>query len=328
MNATPADSACTTRDTNRAPGSAAGLGQCSLDYLVTVDRFPVSDTKKEFADFEVQGGGPVATALVVLSRWGVRTRFAGVVCGDRFGQSILEELNREAIDTSATLSRQGRRSQFAFICVERDTGKRTIFWGRPEAEALQPGDIPSGFLEGVQVLHLDGAFMEAAQDLARKARAMGIPVVLDAGSLKPGMLDLIRDTDHLIASETFARQVSQDLPMERLLADLKEMGPDVVTVTLGEKGSVNLWAERPVFLPALPVPVRDTTGAGDVFHGAYIFGLLQGWPPGERLRWATVTAGLSCRSLGGRSGIPDRDCVRSAVAELGPFRELSDVEIS
>jgi len=295
------------------------MGQCSLDVLFTVDAFPRPDTKVQFRERTIQGGGPVATALVALARWGIRSRFAGVVGDDRFGEKILKGLDHEGIDTSATVVRPGGVSQQAFICVERMTGRRTIFWGAPGGPPLTHEEVPERFLQDLRVLHLDGSFHDTAVALARMARERGIPVVLDAGSRKPGTEALVRLTDHLIASETFASQVAPDLSMPDCLRFLKSLGPACVTITLGARGSVSLWGEVPAFLPALPVRVVDTTGAGDVFHGAYLYGLLQGWPPETRLRWATVAAALSCRALGGRAGIPDREQVAARLDALGPF---------
>lgn len=319
MDQTTGDSPDRSRTPARDSVSVAGLGQCSLDYLCTIDQYPPSDTKCEFDDLLVQGGGPVATALVVLARWGISARFAGVVCGDRFGRIILQGLQEEQIDTSAMRVQEGGRSQFAFICVEKNTGKRTIFWGRPEVSPFPTADIPEGFLNDVDALHLDGLFLDASVHLAKKARARQIPVVLDAGSLRPGMLDLIRNTDHLIAAENFIGQYLPEAPLASRLGKLKEMGPQIVTVTLGQQGSVSLWEDIPYRLPALTVQATDTTGAGDVFHGAYIYGLLQGFSPPDRIRWATVAAGLSCRSLGGRAGIPTLSEVEERLSEPGPF---------
>jgi len=263
----------------------------------------------------------VATALVVLARWGVAVRFAGVVCRDRAGTKILEGLRREKIDTSSTVLRETGHSQLAFICVERRTGRRNIFWSGPEAAGIEPGEVPDAFLQGLGVLHLDGSFPEAALALACKARHAGVPVVLDAGSMKPGITDLIPHTDHLIGSETFARQMAPGRPVEDVLRHLKDRGPALVAVTLGERGSVSLWEDTPVFLPGLPVRVTDTTGAGDVFHGAYLYGLLQGWPPEQRLRWSTVAAALNCEALGGRAGIPALETVHENLRALPPFQE-------
>jgi len=269
----------------------------------------------------------VATALVVLARWGIAARFAGVACRDHFGGAILEGLQDEHIDTSAVRIDRGERSQFAFICVEKGTGKRTIFWGRPETASLPAADIPEGFLNDAHALHLDGLFLEASLYLARKAKGLNIPVILDAGSLRPGMLELVRHTDHLIAAENFIGRFRPEGSLPSRLRELRQMGPQVVTVTLGERGSVSLWEDVPYRFPALRVEARDTTGAGDVFHGAYIYGLLKGWSVQERIRWATVAAGLSCRSLGGRAGIPTLEEVRGRLSEPGPFRisnEMAD----
>ena len=267
----------------------------------------------------------MATALVVLARWGVSARFAGVVCRDRFGRVILEGLEDEEIDTSAVRIESGERSQFAFICVDKGTGKRTIFWGRPENSSFPAADVPEGFLDDADALHLDGLFVEASQHLAKKAKERNIPVILDAGSLRPGMLELVRYTDHLIAAEDFIGRFRPEASLTTRLNELRKMGPQVVTVTLGERGSVSLWEDVPCRFPALRVEATDTTGAGDVFHGAYIYGLLQGWSVPERIRWATVAAGLSCRSLGGRAGIPALEDVRERLSDLGPFRNSNEM---
>jgi ribokinase len=184
--------------------------------------------------------------------------------------------------------------------------------------------VPGNFLEGVDALHLDGLFLDASLHLAKEAKERNIPVILDAGSLRPGMLELIRYTDHLIAAENFVGRYAPESSLTSRLAALKQMGPEVVTVTLGPRGSVSLWEELPYEFPALTVQARDTTGAGDVFHGAYIYGLLKGWPPEERIRWATVAAGLSCRALGGRSGIPTQAEVEERLSGPGPFRKLDE----
>lgn len=305
------------------PPIVAGIGQCSLDFLLTVDEYPKEDAKCECRDFRMEGGGPVATALVALARWGVSSRFCGVVCSDDFGREILAGLQKEGVDTRWVAVRPAGVSQFAFICAAPRSGSRTIFWRRPEALPLQPEEILQDFLHGATVLHLDGLFAEASLHAAHKAREMGIPVVLDAGSVRPGMLALVTLTDHLICAETFARQFDPRASVGETLERLKALGPAVVTVTLGSRGSVSLWEDVPWHLPAVKVEVLDTTGAGDVFHGGYIRGLLEGLPPAECLRWATAAAALSCRALGGRSGIPSVQEVAAALEQLGPLRPLS-----
>ncbi len=312
-----------TAPSSDGPPIVAGIGQCSLDFLCTVDEYPKEDVKCECRDFRMEGGGPVATALVALARWGVSARFCGVVCSDDFGRRILAGLAREGVDTRGVAVRSAGVSQFAFICAAPRSGSRTIFWRRPEASPLQPEEIPPDFLRDASVLHLDGLFAEASLHAARKARELGIPVVLDAGSVRPGMMPLLTLTDHLICAENFARQFDPRASVGEILERLKALGPAVVTVTLGSRGSVSLWNDVPRHLPALKVDVLDTTGAGDIFHGGYIRGLLAGLPPDECLRWATAAAALSCRALGGRSGIPSVQEVAEALGRLGPLRPLS-----
>jgi ribokinase len=301
----------------------AGIGQCSLDFLCTVERYPEPDSKCEFQEFLIQGGGPVATALVALRRWGFSARFCGVVCSDPFGSEILAGLEGEGVDVDSVALREQGRSQFAFICIEANGGARTIFWRRPEAERLRPSEIPVDFLRGVDALHLDGLFAEASLHAAQRAREQGIPVVLDAGSVRPGMLSLIPHTDHLICAADFARQFDPGAPLSAVLYKLKKMGPRVVSITLGPEGSVSLWEDAPCHLPALAVRARDTTGAGDIFHAGYVYGLLRGWLPPDRLRWATAAASLSCLHIGGRSGIPTTSAVTERLAELGSFRTFA-----
>jgi len=265
----------------------------------------------------------VATSLVALRRWGMSARFCGVICADPFGTEILAGLKQEGVNVDSVVLRDRGRSQFAFICVEPHNANRTIFWRRPEAEPLLSSEIPEAFLKDAAALHLDGLFAEASLHAAIQARVMGIPVILDAGSVRPGTVSLIPHTDHLICAENFARQFDPGASLVAVLRKLKEMGPRMVSITLGEKGSVSLWKEDPCHLPALAVQAKDTTGAGDIFHAGYIYGLLCGWAPEDRIRWATAAAGLSCLELGGRSGIPAPGAVQERLAELGVFRSVS-----
>ena len=162
------------------------------------------------------------------------------------------------------------------------------------------------------MLHVDGIQMEAQIAAARRAREVGVEVVYDAGSRRDGMEELIGLTDVLIASEGFAAQVGGGEPVESLEA-LRSLGPATVVITVGAEGSVGMEQGRIHSLPAVPVEVVDTTGAGDVYHGAFIYGMLQGWDLQLRMSFANAAAGLKCRSLGGRAGIPSLDEIQRAL---------------
>ena len=281
-----------------------GLGQCALDHLALLTSYPEPDTKCEFKDMTVQGGGPVATALVALSRWGISCAFAGVIGDDSFGAEIRRTLDDERVDTTGLLVRRGCGSQFAFIAVEAGTGKRTIFWRRPTGAALAANELNHDLIRSARVLHTDGLFIEASLAAARIAKATGVQVVVDAGTLREGMLELAKQSDCFVASATFARAlVGEDRPLEACRR-LAELGPRVVGVTLGEKGYVALDQSGVIERPAYRVQAMDTTGCGDVFHGGFIYGLIQGWDAARCLDFGAWAAARVSLRLGGRDGIP------------------------
>lgn len=288
-----------------AAPEVVGLGQCCWDILGRLDQWPEQDQKAEFFDPLEQGGGPVATALVTLARLGVRTAVMGRTGDDDYGRRIRAGLAEEGVDVSRLLNDPGRTSQFAFIAVDRRSASRTIFWHRGSARALRPDELDLCLVRSARVLHLDGLHPEAAAVAAMEARRAGIAVVLDGGTYRKGMEPLLAQVDHLVVSERFAGGFCPDLPPEGALERLRVFGGRAVTVTCGIRGSFTLTAGGETFhTPAFAVDAVDTTGCGDVFHGGYIFGLLQGWPMNSTLRFAAACAALKTRAIGGRTAIP------------------------
>lgn len=281
-----------------------GLGQCSLDYVGVFDAYPSPDTKHEFREMVIEGGGPVATALVALSRWGLRCYFSGVIGDDAFGHSIRSTMVQEGVDASGLLVRKGESSQFAFIVAEPSTNRRTVFWRRPTGRPPSPEEIDTRRLARSKALHTDGLCIEAAMHTATIARREGVRVVVDAGTLRDGMLELAALADAFVASETFARAlVGDDGPLEACRR-LAALGPSLAGVTLGPRGYVALCEGEIITGPAHPVTVLDTTGCGDVFHAGVTYGLLQGWDPKKTLNLANWAAAAVSTRPGGRAGIP------------------------
>ena len=280
-----------------------GLGQCSLDCLALVDSFPEIDTKKEVLLWDEQGGGPVATALVALSRLGVDCAFHGVVGDDQEGTKIRQSLIDAGIDAGGLLMREMAASQKAFIVIERCTGKRTIFWRRPSGEALRPDELAADFLNGADFLLLDGLMKEASMHAALRAKEMDIPVMLDAGRVREGMIEIALLCSYVVASEEFAREIGYDGDAKRFGETIRNYGFGLTTITLGNKGSITFRAGEIINIPTFDVEAVDTTGAGDVFHGGYIYGIMKGWDIGAVVRFASAMAAMKCRKIGGRAGI-------------------------
>jgi len=291
-----------------------GVGYSAVDYFGIVDKYPPpADIKMPMNQFTRQGGGPVATALVALSRLGASVAFAGKMGDDEFGRFMMEELKKENVDIDQVVIEPGPLSQFAFIIVDQSTGSRTILWSQSDVSPLQPSEMDRDFITSARILHLDGLQMEAGIQAAHWAKEAGMTVVLDGDTIRPGIEELISLTDVLIASCNFAIQFTGKDSAEAAIHEMNALGPKIVGVTLGEKGCLIYDQEKIIQLPAFHVDVVDTTGAGDVFHGAFIYGLLEEWPLDKMAEFANAVAAMKCRKLGGRAGIPSLDEVMSFI---------------
>ncbi len=302
--------------------TVVGIGQCAWDVLAVVDSFPQADTKKEALVWEEQGGGPVASALAALSRFGVPCRFHGVIGDDREGAAIRQSLIDEKVDATGLVKRAKASSQTAFIAIDKSKGTRTIFWKRPTGDPLRVEELSSDFLAGAKFLLLDGLMKDVSLFSAEQARKEGVPVMVDAGRVREGMLELARMSDYVVGSEEFARELGWKDDPGSFRQEVGKLGFGITTITLGSRGSVTFAGEEIISCPAFPVEAVDTTGAGDVFHGGYLYGLLQKWPLRDTIRFASAVAAMKCRKLGGRAGIPRLAEVLQFLQERGIAHRL------
>ena len=279
-----------------------GIGQCSLDYIGLISSYPPPDVKCEFTDLVIQGGGPAASAMVALKRWGLDVHLAGVVGDDDFGKQIRNFLVAENIDTTGLVVRPQRQSQFAFIVSEPSLARRTIFWQRPTGEELKPDEINTDILLQSSALHIDGLYTEACLWACRRAKDAGIPVILDAGTLRDGMTDIIRLSDCVVTSEVFSNAFSETHPDTCL--KLAGMGVKLAGVTLGSKGYIALADGRWIQKDAYRVKAIDTTGCGDAFHAGLTYGIVVGWSAEQSLDLGAWAAAMVSTKMGGRTGIP------------------------
>jgi sulfofructose kinase len=296
-----------------------------LDTIAVVDPYPPANEKTEVLHWEEQAGGPAATAMVTLARLGIPAALAGIVGDDEAGERIRKLLAASGIDLHLA-TRPGLRSQTAFIAVEKNTAKRTIFWRRAEGRDLRIPELPAGFPERFSFLHLDGLMEGISTYACRKARASGIPVMLDAGRIRKGTLAIAAHCDYLVGSETSARQLGWTGNRRRIGRIFREkvlaLGIRAATFTLGERGSFTVTPEGMFFTPAFRIKPVDTNGAGDVFHGAYIYGLLQHWPLPRVVEFASAVAAMKCTKIGGQAGIPGIRAVRQFLARTSGIPEL------
>jgi sugar/nucleoside kinase (ribokinase family) len=286
------------------PFEVVGMGLNSVDLLCVVPEFPAQNSKMKILQFSKQGGGQVATALVALSRWNIRTRYIGKIGGDELGQFSLTSLREEGVDISSVTIEPSGTNQYAVIIVDGPSGERTILWDRDERLLYREGELRKRDICSGKILHLDGHDIQAALQCARWAREEKIPTVIDLDKVEPLTSELIKEIDFVITSERFPKMFTGIPNRERAFLELQNYTPGFLCVTLGHEGAVALVNGEMLYVKGFMLKVVDTTGAGDVFHAGFIYGLLQNWEVQEILRFANAVAVLKCRDLGGRKGIP------------------------
>jgi sulfofructose kinase len=279
-----------------------GLGQVTVEMLGVGPRSP--EAVIELATFSIQSGGAVGTALSTVAALGGRAKYFGRLSDDEFGSIILRGLKEFGVDTASVLVEPGKVSPGSFILVDERTGRRLTRFTRGSTTPLEPGELPRDLFDDAKILLVDGRTPAAHIAAAERAKGLGVTVLLDARNLGPGMGELLDLCDIVIGNERFAAEFSHSSDMKRSLVELTQMGPKIAVLTLGEEGAIALENETLVRQPALPVEVYDTTGASEVFRGAFIYGTLQGWPIDRSLPFANAAAALNCRHLGGVGGIP------------------------
>ena len=282
-----------------------GLGFCSNDYLALLPEIPI-DNKVRMLEHLVQGGGPAATATVAAARLGLSAAFIGVVGDDEPGKWILRDFAAEKVSTEGMTVRQGHTSAIAYCWIDAPTGKRSVAWTHGTLPELQADEVDLELVRQAKILHLDGHNPKAALAAAKEARKHGIPVLLDAGTLRDGVRELLPYVTLLIASELFARQYSGEDNLDKAIFKLAEVGAEVTGITMGKAGSMTLDGGKILRCPAFEIEAVDTTGAGDVYHTGFGVRYLETHDLMECMRFASAVSAIKCLKLGGRAGIPTR----------------------
>lgn len=283
-----------------------GLGLCALDYTFQVQNYPRLDDKIEADASSRQGGGPVPTALCTLSKLGVPVAFIGKCGQDAEGKALRDELRRFGVNTSGLILDADSRTPRAFVIVEKGNGKRTVILDRTETSALSADEFKFELIKKAKFLLIDGRELETALTAAMVMQKSGGEVILDVGSPRKNIGDILPHVDHLVVSNRFSIDFTQEVDPGNAALKLAHMGFKSVVITSGGKGCIGATADGLFFQQdAFDVDVVDTTGAGDVFHGGFVYGLTQGWELPAILKFASAAAAIKCTRLGGRRGIPD-----------------------
>ena len=296
-----------------------GVGLNATDTLLLVPKYPELGRKVAFEREILSPGGQVATALATCSRLGLRTKYIGAVGDDERGRiqmaSLREAgLNQVSMNLDDVEVRAGCPNQSAYIVIDQSTGERTIFWHRPDCLTLDPARITPERITCARMLHLDGHDTPAVARAARIARDHGIPVSVDVDNIYPGFDQVLTSVDYLVGSTEFpARWTGERDPFRALERIQNEYGMRLAAMTLGPHGALARECGQFTYSPGFIVNCVDTTGAGDVFHGAFCYSVLKGASVRDALEFSNAMAALNCTKLGARGGIASQDEARELI---------------
>ena len=299
-----------------------GVGLNATDTLIPLSEYPVRGSKAEFRGASIMPGGQTATTVIACQIWGMSTRYVGKLGDDDAARLHREAFAKAGVD-ARLISVAAAASPQSLIIVDSG-GERTVLCRKDERLVLQPEDLERSWVENAHALHVDGYDTPAATLAAGWAHAAGIPVIADLDELYPGVENLIENVDYLIVSRDFPSRLMKEKDLTKALRGMQlRYGCTLTAATLGEDGVLAWDGSRLLHRSAYRVPVVDTTGAGDIFHAGFIFGLHQGWPLERQLDFACAAAALNCMAAGAR-GIQSAAAIEELIATASRY----DVDLS
>jgi sugar/nucleoside kinase (ribokinase family) len=279
-----------------------GVGLNATDTLIALPEFPARGSKTEYGASSVMPGGQTATTVIVCQTWGLSTRYVG-----KLGDDDAARLHRTAFEKAGVEAQlvtvAGGVSPQSLILVDGG-GERTVLGRRDERMTLLPEELNRAWIENARALHVDGHDTTAATLAASWAHEAGIPVLADIDEIYPGVDELLANVDYLISSRDFPGRLMGPGSLEKNLRGMQaRYGCRLTAATLGPDGVLAWNGKQFLHRAAYRVPVVDTTGAGDIFHAGFIYGLLQDWPLDRQLDFSCAAAAINCMATGARGGI-------------------------
>ena len=304
------------------PFDVLGIGATSVDFVYQLPAYPsptASLAKMRISRHFVSCGGQVATALATCASLGLRAKFIGVTGTDDNAKRVRRDLEDRGVDLSDVVIRDVA-NQYAVILVDEHSGERIVLWDRHDRLQLRDRELPPEAIAAARVVHVDDVDINGAIRAATIARGAGTIVTSDIDRVHERTIELVR----AVTFPIFAEHVPSALtgihdPVDALRA-LRRENDGILCVTLGIAGAVALDGDRLLRMPAFAVEAVDTTGAGDVFRGAFIYAYLEGWTLEAALRFANAVAAVSCTRLGAIASVPSKAEAERFLAEAEPLR--------
>ncbi len=293
-----------------------GIGESSVDEIYRLPAAPAPGAKMPIGSRRIRYGGQVATTLATCASFGLRATLVGTIGEDEHGSGVRRALEQRGVDTTHLIQRPARH-RHALILVDERNGDRTVLWERDARLSLDASDVPRDVIANTRLLHVDDTDAAAAIEAAGIAREAGIPVTSDIDHVDNRTDALLALVTHPIFAQGVPTVLTGEADPERALRTLRRAHHEMLCVTLGAQGSMLLEGSQLYRVPAPAVHPVDTTGAGDVFRGAFICALLRGDRPHEILRFANGAAALSCTREGALDGVPTQQEVEEFLEGKG-----------
>lgn len=296
------------------------IGQAAYDITLPVDHFPIENKKMRSQDKIECSGGSACNCAYLLAKWGIDTYFAGVVGDDYYGNKIKSELDEIGVNTKYLELNRAYQTTSSYIIANTTIGSRTIITNRPKELILEPKSVTESF----DIILLDGYEREFSNKII-EANPNAIKII-DAGSLKEATVELAKKVDYIVCSKDFAEDYTRrnvdynDLTSLVVIYNiLKKDFKNNIVITLEDKGCF-VYDNGYKLVPTLKTKAKDTTGAGDIFHGAFTYAIANNFDMIKTLKYSNISGALSVTKMGGQISIPTLDEVRRKYDECSKPR--------
>lgn len=296
------------------------LGHITFDITFPTDSFPKENKKTRFFEKTECAGGPASIAAFLLGRWHMHPFIAGKIGNDNYGKKIEKEFVLNKVNIKYLERSEEAETSHALILANRSNGSRTIFSYVPKNNALKPLSLE----ETPDIILIDGHEYVASKKLLKEyPHALSI---IDAGRYKKEVIELAKMTDYVVCSKEFAEQVTgitidyeNRTSIIKLYQKMEEIFKGVIVVTLEDKGCLYSLDGKIKIMPSIKVKTIDSTGAGDIFHGAFTYGIAKGFDFEKILKYANIAGALSVTRVGGYKSIPSLEEMEAVYNEVSKF---------
>lgn len=280
------------------------IGHAAYDITIPVDEFPTENTKNRVHNRIECGGGPSATAAYLLGKWNMETYFAGIVGKDLYGKKIKSEFDMVGVDTKYLEISEDHTTTSSFILANTSNGSRTVFTYRPSD--MKMNEIELDFEPDIVLM--DGQEADMSKKILEKyPKAISI---IDAGRARKEIIELSKMVTYLVCSKEFAENVAEikfkeDYSnIEEVYNKLETIFHNTIVVTLEAAGCLYKYNNQLKIMPSIKVKPVDSTGAGDIFHGAFTYGIAKKYDYEKVLKLSNIAGAISVSRIGTRASIP------------------------